>query len=395
MKTDFDVAIIGAGAAGLMAGIEAAKRARRVVIIEHNPKPAEKIRISGGGRCNFTNLDAAPKHFISKNPHFVISALNRFSAHDFLNRVSKAQIDWVEKAPGQLFCRHSAMDIINWLVNEFQSYGGQLWLSTDVGNIEKSISGFIINTSRQSISSHSLIIATGGLSIPKMGASGFAYEVARQFGHDLITTRPALVPFMMNEDSRGGLIDLAGLSLTAKVTCENTDFTDGFLFTHRGLSGPSILQISSFWTEGKAITIDFSPHQTFMETASQLLKTKPKSNTSAVMDALLPHRLGLTMLSVLSIDPQRRLAELSKKSLAELGNKIHTFTLKPATTEGYRTAEVTLGGINTQQLSSKTMQSQIVSGLYFIGECVDVTGFLGGYNFQWAWSSGWAAGQVA
>jgi predicted Rossmann fold flavoprotein len=395
MQTDFDVAIIGAGAAGLMAGIEAAKRGRRVVIIEHNPKPAEKIRISGGGRCNFTNLDAAPKHYLSQNPHFIISALKRFSAHDFLIRLNQAKIEWVEKAPGQLFCRHSALDIINWLLSEFQSFGGQLWLLTNITTIEKISTGFILRNSRQDISCQSLIVASGGLSIPKMGATGLAYEIARQFGHELVPTRPGLVPFVMNEDSRGGLTGLAGLSTTAKVTCGDTAFIDGFLFTHRGLSGPSILQISSFWREGLAIEIDFSPHQKLIDTAHQMVKLKPKSSLIGLMDTHLPHRLGLAMLENLTIDPQKRLAECGNKTLQILSERLHKLSLKPTSSEGYRTAEVTLGGIDTTTISSKTMESEIISGLYFIGECVDVTGFLGGYNFQWAWSSGWAAGQVA
>ncbi len=390
----FDVVIIGAGAAGLMCGIEAARRGRHVAVLDHAKKPAEKIRISGGGKCNFTHLQATPKNFLSQNPHFCISALKRFTAWDFLDRVVKHGIPYFEKTEGQLFCETSAGDIIDMLLDDLTDAGGELYLGVSIEGVRKTAAGFEIDTSNGALTAEKLVVATGGLSIPKMGATGLAYDIARQFGHDITETRAGLVPFTLGGDKLAAIEGLSGVSLTAKVTSGKTSFTDGFLFTHRGLSGPAILQISSYWKPGQIVEINLRPDIDLLAHLQAKRKDRSKQTIGTVMAEVLPRRLSDRLLEWHTTLAETRMAELSNATLQTLADAVNRWTFLPDGTEGYRTAEVTLGGIDTEGLSSQTMESQLYAGLYFIGECVDVTGWLGGYNFQWAWSSGWAAGQA-
>ncbi len=390
----FDTVIVGAGAAGLMCAIEAARRGRKVVILDHAAKPAEKIRISGGGKCNFTNLKTTPKNFLSQNPHFCISALKRFTAWDFLDRVVKAGIPYYEKTEGQLFCEDSAHDIIDLLLHDLRDAGGTLWLSTTVSSVEPADDGFLVETSKGTLACDSLVMASGGLSIPKMGATGFSYEIARQFGHTIVETRAALVPFTLGPDWLDHLAGLSGVTLEATVTVGKTRFTDGFLITHRGLSGPAVLQASNYWRPGESVVIDLRPDLNVMEWLLDKKKNRPRQSLSTVVAELLPKRMAERWIEITDLQPESKMADLPNASLTVMADAVNRWTLNPMGTEGYRTAEVTAGGVDTHQLSSQTMESQLCRGLYFIGECVDVTGWLGGYNFQWAWSSGWAAGQV-
>lgn len=390
----FDAVILGGGAAGLMCAIEAARRGRRVVVLDHADKPAEKIRISGGGKCNFTHMKTTPKNFLSQNPSFCISALKRFTPQDFLDRVNKAGIPWFEKTEGQLFCENSANDIISMLLEDLRAAGGLLRLHTTVTGVEPTQDGFIVSTNRSTLACTKLVVATGGLSIPKMGATGFAYELARQFGHNLIPTRAGLVPFALGDDKLAQMTGLSGISLTATVTAGGTSFTDGFLFTHRGLSGPSVLQASSYWDTSQTVEIDLLPGTDALEWLLARKNDRPRANLVTIASELLSRRVAERWLDMFDLPPHGRMAELPKATLQRLAKAINAWTFIPMGTEGYRTAEVTVGGLDTRQLSSQTMESQIVPGLFFIGECVDVTGWLGGYNFQWAWSSGWAAGQA-
>ena len=390
----FDVVIIGAGAAGLMCGIEAARRGRLVAVLDHAKKPAEKIRISGGGKCNFTHLQATPKNFLSQNPHFCISALKRFTPWDFLDRVVKRGIPYFEKTEGQLFCETSAGDIIDMLLDDLNEAGGELYLGVSVEAVQKTENGFEVDTSNGALVTEKLVVATGGLSIPKMGATGLAYDIARQFGHTVTETRAGLVPFTLGGEKLMAIEGLAGVSLTAKVTCAMTSFTDGFLFTHRGFSGPAILQVSSYWKPGQTIEVNLRPDIDVLGQLQAKRKDRSKQTIGTVMAELLPRRLSDRLLEWHKVQPENRMAELSNATLQTLADAVNRWTFMPDGTEGYRTAEVTLGGIDTEGLSSQTMESLKCPGLYFIGECVDVTGWLGGYNFQWAWSSGWAAGQA-
>jgi hypothetical protein len=386
--------VLGAGAAGLMCAIEAGRRGRSVVVIDHADKPAEKIRISGGGKCNFTHLKATPKNYISDNPHFCISALKRFTPWDFLDRVIRRGIPYYEKSEGQLFCETSAGDIIRMLLDDLKAAGGHLRLSTSVTNVEQTDTGFELQTSNGPIACAKLVVATGGLSIPKMGATGFAYDLARRFGHDIIETRPALVPFTLGPDWQDKLTGLSGVSVEAKVTAGKTAFSDGFLFTHRGLSGPSVLQISSYWRPGDAVTVDLCPGTRAEDWLLDRKRSRGKSSLVTAVSELLPRRLAERWIEINGLSADVHVADLPNASLVEIAAAINRWSLTPMGTEGYRTAEVTAGGIDTNGLSSQTMESRLCPGLYFIGECVDVTGWLGGYNFQWAWASGWAAGQA-
>ena len=389
-----DVVIVGAGAAGLMCAIEAARRGRRVIVIDHAKRPAEKIRISGGGKCNFTHLQATPKNFLSNNPHFCISALKRFTPWDFLDRVVKRGIPYYEKTEGQLFCENSAGDIIDMLLDDLHAAGGKLWLGTGVTSVARTASGFDVETSSGPVATKALVVATGALSIPKMGATGWAYDIARQFGHAITDTRAGLVPFTLGADKLAAIEGLSGVSLTARVSLGKVRFTDGFLFTHRGLSGPAVLQVSSYWRPGQAVEIDMLPGTDVMQSLLAKKKDRPKQTIGTVAAELLPRRLSDRILEWQNLHIESKMADLPNASLNDLSNAINRWAFIPDGTEGYRTAEVTVGGVDTQGLSSQTLESQLCPGLYFIGECVDVTGWLGGYNFQWAWSSGWAAGQV-
>lgn len=390
---DFDVVIIGAGAAGMMAGIETAKRGRSTLILDHAKKPGEKIRISGGGRCNFTNLYCAPENFLSQNPHFCKSALSRYTQYDFIDWVVANDIAYHEKTLGQLFCDGKSTQIIDMMTTACADHGAIINMETSINQVTKTDNGFIVKTSKGDYACTSLIVATGGLSIPKMGASGFGYDLAKQFGLNIIPTRAALVPLTFNEDLLVKTKALSGISVNAYVSHEKTSFAEGLLLTHRGLSGPSILQISSYWCEGDPITVNLCPTQDVFQYLRERRQSTPKVTLVNVLSDLLPKRLAEMVVETAHLDGT--VADASDKDFQKLVALTNAWEITPNGSEGYRTAEVTLGGVDTDELSSKTMEAKKVSGLYFIGEVVDVTGWLGGYNFQWAWSSGWVAGQVA
>ncbi|KRB49750.1 hypothetical protein ASE04_14135 [Rhizobium sp. Root708] len=386
-----DVIVIGAGAAGMMCAIRAAQRGRSVVVLDHAKSPGEKIRISGGGRCNFTNIHAGPKSFLSANPHFCKSALARFTPSDFIAMVDRHRIAWHEKTLGQLFCDDSAKDIIHMLLDEMRAAGATLHLRTEIGDVERSSDGFRIATSEGAYECSSLVIATGGKSIPKMGATGFAYRIAEQFGLAMVETRPGLVPLTLDQATLESLSELSGISAPAEIRHGKTAFREALLFTHRGLSGPAILQISSFWREGDDITVDIEPDVDLFEHLRAAKKANGRQSAQTALGEILPKRLAQYLTERAGI--VGHMADLSDKALLRLADAAQNWKIKPSGSEGYRTAEVTLGGLDTAALDSRTMQAKSVPGLYFIGECVDVTGWLGGYNFQWAWASGFAAGE--
>lgn len=381
--------ILGAGAAGMMC---AAHAGRGTLIIDHAKAPGEKIRISGGGRCNFTNLYAGPENFISQNPHFSKSALSRYTQWDFIDLVNKHGVAYHEKTLGQLFCDDSAKQIIALLQAEMAKAGAQLWLRTEIVEVRKP-DKFEVTLRKDGkdivVQADALVLATGGKSIPKMGATGLSYQIAQQFGLDIVTPRPGLVPLTFGEKQ---FAPLAGTALPTKVTAGTTTFEEATLFTHRGLSGPAILQASSYWNEGEQITIDLSPTSPLFEFLKAQRQSDGRKSIAKVLAKALPQRLCAYLAEQEKWSDN--LADWSDQRLAELSTQLHQWRLTPSGSEGYRTAEVTLGGINTDALDSKTMEAKAVAGLYAIGEAVDVTGWLGGYNFQWAWSSGWAAGQA-
>ncbi|TWA19955.1 hypothetical protein FB006_11584 [Sinorhizobium medicae] len=387
-----DVVIIGAGAAGMMCAIEAGKRGRRVLVLDHAKAPGEKIRISGGGRCNFTNIDASPRNFLSGNPHFCKSALARYRPQDFVALVERHGISWHEKTLGQLFCDHSAKDIIRMLTAEMSEAGVQLALETAISAVERIASGFRITTSAGSVDAASLVLASGGKSIPKMGATGFAYRIAEQFDMPLVETRPALVPLTLDQAQLAKLGGLAGVAADAEARFGKEAFREAVLITHRGLSGPAILQISSYWREGEEIVLRLMPDIDIASILKGMRRTNGRQAAQTALADILPRRLAQFFADEAKVTG-RMLADLPDKAIDALSNSIQAWAIKPAGSEGYRTAEVTLGGVDTRALDSRSMQAREVPGLYFIGECVDVTGWLGGYNFQWAWSSGFVAGQ--
>lgn len=388
----YDVVIIGAGAAGMMCAIEAGKRGRSTLVIDHADAAGEKIRISGGGRSNFTNLHTTPANFLSENAHFCKSALSRYTQHDFIKLVTAHGIAYHEKTLGQLFCDHSAKDIINMLQGLMKEAGVELKLGISVTAVEKQDSGFVLTTTLGTVSCTSLVIATGGLSIPKMGATGFGYDIARQFGIDMIPTRAALVPLLFDEKLLAITKPLSGLSVDgAVVTCGKKSFREALLFTHRGLSGPSILQISSYWDVGRDIEINLLPDINIFDELKSQRQAKNKAMLHNVLSLYLPKRLA----DMIAAPVDASLQDLSDEKLKLVADNINRWKIRPIGSEGYRTAEVTLGGVDTNELSSKTFEAKKVQGLYFIGEVVDVTGHLGGFNFQWAWASGWCAGQFA
>jgi len=391
-----DVLIIGGGAAGLMCAIEAGKRGRQVVVIDHAPKAAEKIRISGGGRCNFTNVHASPDHYLSQQPRYCVSALARYTAQDFIGLVEKHRIAYHEKTLGQLFCDGSSQQIIHMLFEECREAGVTIRVQTTVEEVSKPDARFRARTSAGEFCCESLVVASGGLSIPKMGASGFGYQIARQFDLAIVPTRAALVPFTLSEAQLETWKALAGVAIDAEAHCGKQRFREGLLFTHRGLSGPAILQISSYWMPNEPVRLNLAPSH---DAAAMLLQAKtvqPKQEAATLLGTLLPKRLAQRIAERhLPGREQSRLIELTDKQLRQLGSAVNDCRIVPHGTEGYRTAEVTIGGVDTAELSSQTMESRKVPNLYFIGEVVDVTGHLGGYNFQWAWASGYVAGQYA
>ncbi|HEC01590.1 MAG TPA: NAD(P)/FAD-dependent oxidoreductase [Sphingomonadales bacterium] len=389
--TDFDAVIIGAGAAGLMCAIEGGKRGRRILVIEKNEAVAGKIRISGGGRCNFTNLHTGPENFLSDNPRFCLSALRRYLPQNFIRLVEKHDIAYHEKKLGQLFCDGKSHQIIDMLLKECDQAGVIIRTETTVEDIQKTDTGFRLLTADETFTCRSLVIASGGKSIPKMGASGFGYEVASHFGHSLIDPAPALVPLTFQNDLLGQFKSLAGVSVEATVRRGKISFTEALLFTHRGLSGPAILQISSYMEPGDEITIDLSPHRDMLAFLKEQRTAQPKQELHTILTQRFARRLAQFICQEAGVDG--RLADLSNQKFEQVARFIHGWTIKPGGTEGFRTAEVTRGGVNTREISSKTFESNLTPGLYFIGEVLDVTGHLGGYNFQWAWASGHGAGQ--
>lgn len=393
LMQSYDVVIIGAGAAGMMCAVEAAKRGRSVLILDHAAAPGEKIRISGGGRCNFTNIHASPKNFLSGNPHFCISALSRYTQRDFIALVERHRIAYHEKTLGQLFCDGSARQIIDMLVSEMQGRGVELALSASVEDVRKTVEGFALTLSTGLVTCQSLVVACGGKSIPKMGATGFGYELADRFGLAIVETRPALVPLTFDANTLERLAPLAGNAVDAEVACGKTRFSEAMLFTHRGVSGPSILQISSYWREGDEIRIAMLPGVDVADLIRVAKRSNGRQAAQTVLANHLPKRLAQSIAERTGIDGN--LADLSDAQMKTIAAAVNDWRIKPAGSEGYRTAEVTLGGVDTNGLDQKTMQAKSVPGLFFIGEVVDVTGWLGGYNFQWAWSSGWVAGQAA
>jgi predicted Rossmann fold flavoprotein len=388
----YDVVVAGAGAAGLMCAIEAGKRGRRVLVVDHAAAPGEKIRISGGGRCNFTNLGAAPANFLSQNPRFCISALRRYTPRDFIALIERHGVAYHEKTLGQLFCDGSARQVVEMLVGELKRAGGTLRLGAAVQSVERIGEDFALKVAGAPVRCRSLVVATGGKSIPKMGATGWGYELAARFGVPVTPTRPALVPLTLEAGMLARLAPLAGVSLEAAISSGKTRFSEAMLFTHRGLSGPAVLQISSYWREGGEIVIDLLPGEDVYEWLRAARAAHPRSALQTVLGWKLPKRLA--QLIAEDEPGGGGVAGLSDKALRRLQAAIGAWRIKPVGSEGYRTAEVTLGGVDTRALDSRTMQAMTVPGLYFIGEVVDVTGWLGGYNFQWAWSSGWSAGQA-
>ncbi len=388
----WDVVILGAGAAGMFCAAEAGRRGRRVLVIDHAAAPGEKIRISGGGRCNFTNRTVAPERFLSSNPRFALSALSRFTPQDFIARIDRAGIAWHEKTLGQLFCDGSARQVVRMLTDAMAGAGVDLWLGTGIGTIQRQGEDFLIATDRGPVRAARLVVATGGLSIPKMGATGLGYQIARDFGLAVTETRPGLVPLTFDERELEEGRPLAGLSVTARVSRGKAGFTEGLLFTHRGLSGPSILQISSYWREGEVIAVDLAHGQDVGAALRAQKQEAGRLSVGRVLARHVPDRLAQAILARLAVGGT--LADQNGAALDRIAAAVHRWQVRPAGSEGYRTAEVTLGGVDTRGLDARTMEVRSVPGLYFIGELVDVTGWLGGYNFQWAWSSGWAAGQV-
>jgi len=392
MTEKCDVLILGAGAAGMMCAIRAGQRGRSVIVLDHAKAPGEKIRISGGGRCNFTNIHAGPKNYLSQNPHFAKSALARYTPRDFLDLVEKHKIAWHEKTLGQLFCDDSAKDIIRMLLTEMQAVGAKLRLQTEITSVEgMATGGFRVTTSQGTIEAKSLVVATGGKSIPKMGSTGFAYKLAEQFGLPLVEPRPGLVPLTLDPSQLERLSPLSGVAVPADISHGKTTFREALLFTHRGLSGPSILQISSYWREGDAIRLKLEPEQDIAEKLKAAKKANGRQSAQTALGEILPKRLAQYLVEQSGLTSH--LADVSDKALMALAASAQDWQIRPSGSEGYRTAEVTLGGVDTGHLDSRTMQAKAVPGFYFIGEGVDVTGWLGGYNFQWAWASGYAAGE--
>lgn len=385
--------MIGAGAAGLMCAFTAALRGRRVLLLDHANKAGKKILMSGGGRCNFTNLYTEPANFLSGNPHFCKSALARYTQWDFIEMVGRHGVPYHEKKLGQLFCDNKASDILDMLLDECRQAGVDLRLDTSMQSVERNEDGYRLHSSAGELACQSLVIATGGLSIPTLGASGFGYQVARQFGHSVLPTRAGLVPFTITEPQLKGICEaLSGTSVEdCLVSCNGQSFKENILFTHRGLSGPAILQISSYWQPGDVIEINLLPHLNLLDWLDEQRRERPNTELKTLLGELFTRKMAGLLAEHWFVS--RPLKQYNPAELEGVAQKLGNWRLVPAGTEGYRTAEVTLGGIDTREVSSKTMQSQKAPGLYFVGEVLDVTGHLGGFNFQWAWASGYAAAQ--
>lgn len=389
-----DVLIIGAGAAGLMCAATAGYRGKSVVVVDMGKKPGRKILISGGGRCNFTNENATPENYLCQNPHFVKSALSRYNQHDFIELVERHGMPYHHKTLGQLFCDNGAQDIVDILMTECDWAGVQVKMRSEVLSVEKTDAGYLVKTAGENYQCQSLVVASGGLTMPKLGATPIGYKIAQQFGLNLLPTCAALVPFTLHDHDKERFSGLSGISMPTIVTSENgVSFKENILFTHRGLSGPAILQISSFWQAGQAVTINLLPDTTIEELIAEWRNDHPKKSLKNQLSTLLPKSFVEAMVSQNEII-DKAINQLSKHDIQQLNEYLHLWQIKPNGTEGYRTAEVTLGGVDTDELSSKTFEAKKATGLYFIGEVIDVTGWLGGYNFQFAWSSGVACGQA-
>jgi predicted Rossmann fold flavoprotein len=383
--------IIGAGAAGLMCALTAAARGRQVLLIDHSNKAGKKILMSGGGRCNFTNMYTDPANFFSQNPHFCKSALARYTPWDFIAMVSKHSVPYHEKKLGQLFCDNKSKDILEMLLEECRQAGVDLHLNTSVQQIEKTEAGYLLSTGMGPIASPSLVVASGGLSIPTLGATGFGYEIARQFGHNVLATRAGLVPFTTNDQLKELCTELSGTSVACLVSCNDQSFRENILFTHRGLSGPAILQISSFWHPGDAVEINLLPDHDALEWLQAQQSARPNSELKTALGEVFTKKMATLLAD--SWFASKPMKQYTPAELRDIADKLGAWQVVPAGTEGYRTAEVTLGGVDTRDVSSKTMESLKSPGLYFVGEVLDVSGHLGGFNFQWAWASGYAAAQ--
>ena len=386
-----DVVIIGAGAAGLMCALTAAGRGRQVVLIERANKAGKKILMSGGGRCNFTNLYTDPANFVSRNPHFCKSALARYTPWDFIGKVSEHGVPYHEKKLGQLFCDNKSKDILNMLLDECEQVGVELHVDTSVHQIETTHDGYLLSTDIGQIAAPSLVVATGGLSIPTLGATGFGYQIARQFGHNVLDTRAGLVPFIITDQLNEMCTELSGTSVACVVSCNAESFRENILFTHRGLSGPAILQISSFWQLGDAVDINLLPDHDVFEWLQDQQAARANSELKTVLGEVFSKRMAALLAD--RWFASKPMKQYTAAALRDIAGRLSAWQVVPAGTEGYRTAEVTLGGVDTREVSSKTMQSLKSPGLYFIGEVLDVSGHLGGFNFQWAWASGYAAAQ--
>lgn len=389
-----DVVIIGAGAAGLMAAATAGYRGRSVTVVDMGKKPGRKILISGGGRCNFTNENASPENYLCQNPHFTKSALSRYSAQDFIELVDRHGLNYHHKTLGQLFCDNSAQDIVDILMTECEWAGVNVALRSEVLSVTKNDTGYLLKTSGEDYQCESLVVASGGLTMPKLGATPIGYKIAEQFGLNVLPTTAALVPFTLHDHDKQKFDGLSGISIFTEISSEDgTTFKENILFTHRGLSGPAVLQISSFWRAGQAVTIDLLPESSITDLIAKWRDTSPQKSLKNMLTTVLPKRFVEALVKQKDIS-DKAINQISNDEITYLEQYLHHWQIKPNGTEGYRTAEVTLGGVNTDEISSKTFEAKKAKGLFFIGEVIDVTGWLGGYNFQFAWSSGVACGQA-
>ena len=389
-----DVLVLGAGAAGLMCAATVGYRGKSVIVVDMGKKPGRKILISGGGRCNFTNENASPENYLCQNPHFVKSALSRYTQHDFIELVERHGMPYHHKTLGQLFCDNGAQDIVDILMTECDWASVEVHLRSEVLSVNKSEQGYIVKTTDKSYQCQSLVVASGGLTMPKLGATPIGYKIAQQFDLKVLPTTAALVPFTLHDHDKQKFDGLSGISMPTSVTSEDgTSFKENILFTHRGLSGPAILQISSFWRAGQAVTIDLLPESPIAELIATWREQTPQKSLKNLLATVLPKRFVETLVNNKDIT-DKAVNQLSKDEVTYLSQYLHQWQIKPNGTEGYRTAEVTLGGVDTDELSSKTFEAKKAQGLFFIGEVIDVTGWLGGYNFQFAWSSGVACGQA-